>query len=99
MIPSIMDNVFLILRTVGHGQGGTRAGELDDKDEEEDHHVAEEHDLVVLHGSYQANNWDEEKEHSTGSDATDNRKTCEDSWHLAWNIKSWVMLSDFYMDF
>ena len=79
MIPSIMDNVFLILGTVGHGQGGTRAGELDDEDEEEDHHVEEQHDLVVLHGSYQTNNRDEEKENSTGCDTANNRKTCENS--------------------
>ena len=41
---------------VSHCQGGAGAGELDDEDEEEDNHVEEEHDLVVLHGSYQTNN-------------------------------------------
>ena len=51
-----MDYGFLVLRTVSHCQSGTRAGELDNEDEEEDHHVEEEHDLVMLHGSYQTHN-------------------------------------------
>ena len=67
---------------VSHCQGSAGAGELDDEDEEEDHHVEEEHDLVMLHGPYQTHDWDEEKEDSACSDATDNGKTCDVANHF-----------------
>ena len=50
----------LIMFIVSHCQGRTGAGELDDEDEEEDQHVEEQHDLVVLHGPNQSHHWDEQ---------------------------------------
>ena len=74
---------------VSHCQGGAGAGELDDEDEEEDNHVEEEHDLVMLHGSYQTNNWYEEQEDSTGCDAANNRKTRDVALRFAWREKKY----------
>ena len=73
---------FLIMFIIGGSEGSAGAGELDDEDEEEDDHVEEEHDLVVLHGANQTHDRDEEKEDSTGGDATNDRKTCDVANHF-----------------
>ena len=71
MLPYRFDDNFLI-RFVD-SEGSTGAGELDDEDKEEDHHVEEQHDLVVLHCPDETNNWDEEEEDATGGDPADDR--------------------------
>ena len=73
-----------------HREGSTGAGELDDEDEEEDDHVDEEHDLVLLHGSYDPQHGDEEEEDSACCDASNDGQTCDDTRDLAW-IKSFLV--------
>ena len=65
-------------------EGSTGAGELDDEDEEEDDHVDEEHDLVLLHGPYDAQHWDEEEEDTAEGDASNDGQTGDDTGDLAW---------------
>ena len=69
---------------VSHCKGSAGAGELDDEDEEEDDHVDEEHDLVLLHGSDDAQHWDEEEEDTAEGDASNDGQTGDDTGDLAW---------------
>ena len=52
-------------------QTSTGHAELDEKDEEQDDHVEEEHDLVVTDGADQTQNGHHKQEDPGGRDATD----------------------------
>ena len=64
-------------------QGCTGHGELDDKDAEQDDHVEEQHDLMVLQGSDQPEDGHKQEKHSTGHDSTQNGQTGDDSGRFA----------------
>lgn len=88
VIPADLQQVILLLSV--DGQTGTGDRELHDKHHEQDDHIEEEQDLVVLHGPDEACQGHEEEENSNTNDASHHLETghqteplppCCDAYH------------------